>query len=232
MRRFLIVALTFIASALVAPAAQAVVVDMNALGHASVSFNSSDQSGYFGVALVPGTCGDLLGTGGCASLVNSGVPTVTSSAPCLDPALPPDLWLSGTAHRLPNSGVCSHGGPVLHKNETFALTWDSPQPSGSQHNYFSGTRLYVEQFLRDVADASGALSSPYAVTTQYSDGNGNAQNSSRYGGGCIDYGSVGGSQCEFGNPTGPGHDYPTGGCTPAGVSFTGNKTTVPNGTCI
>ncbi|HEV3129058.1 MAG TPA: PKD domain-containing protein [Solirubrobacteraceae bacterium] len=205
---------------------------MNAIGRASASFNPSDQAGYFGVSLVPGTCGDLFPTGSCASLVTQGVPTVTSSPPCLDPALPPGLWGLGQTDRLPDSAVCSHGGPVLHKNETFALTWDAPLPGGPQHNYFSGTRLYVEQFLRDVADASGALTSPYAVTTQYSDGGGSAQNSSKYGGGCIDYGSVGGSQCEFGNPTGPGHDFPTSGCTPSGVSYIGAKATIPNLTCL
>lgn len=233
MRRYLLGALVLAVTAVcAAPAAQAVVVDMNDLGHASVPYNSADQSGYFGVAMAPGTCGDLSPTGSCASLVTKGVPAVTSSSPCLDPALPPDLWMSGQTHRLPDGAVCSHAGPVLHKNETFALTWDTPLPGGAQHNYYSGTRLYVEQFLRDVADGSGTLTSPYAVTTQYSDGGGSAQNASRYGGGCIDYGSVGGSQCEFGNPTGPGHDFPTSGCATSGVSYLDGKDTIPNVVCL
>ncbi len=58
MRRYLLIALPFIVSlGLTTAAAQAVVVDMNAVGQgaSSVPYDSSDQSGYFGVALVPGT---------------------------------------------------------------------------------------------------------------------------------------------------------------------------------
>ena len=233
MRRHLVTAFALLATvAFAAPSAHAVVVDMNALGQPSVNYNSSDQTGYVGAALVPGTCGDLLGSGSCASLVAKGVPTVKSSGPCTDPALTSDLWLFGQTDRLPDRGLCSHGGAVLHKNETFALTWDTPQPNQTQHNYFEGTRLYIEQFLRDVADASGTLANPYADTSQYVDGSGRAQNSSRYGGGCIDYGSVGGSQCEFGSPTGPGHDYGANGCTPSGASFISGKATVANDVCV
>ena len=51
---------------------------------------------------------------------------------------------------LPTTGLCSHGGAVIHKNETFALVWD-PNP---HRDWAAG---YVEQFLRDVADGSGTL---------------------------------------------------------------------------
>src|SRR5438270_4375224 len=98
MRRLtLAVALTSVISLVVSTGgAQAVVVDMSSVGQASVAYNSSNRGGYVGVELVPGTRGNL------ASATPS-IPTVTSSAPCLDPALPSDLFL-------PNNGLCSHGG--------------------------------------------------------------------------------------------------------------------------
>ncbi len=51
---------------------------------------------------------------------------------------------------MPERSLCYQGGAVMHKNETFALTWDP------QRTYWSGTRGYVEQYLRDVADGSGS----------------------------------------------------------------------------
>jgi PKD domain len=232
MRRYLLFGLTLAVSLLAGSSgAQAVVVDMNAIGQTSVSYNSSDQSGYVGVALVPGSCSDLTNTHLCNALATRSVPTVTSSGPCLDPALTSDLWLFGQTDRLPDNGLCYHGGSVVHKNEAFALTWDAPLPSGSQHNYWSGTRNYVEQFMRDVADGSGTLTSPYAVTTQYTDSTGRAGNASLYGGGCIDYGASGGSACEFGT-TGVGHAFPASGCTPKGDSFTYVHTVTANTVCL
>ena len=62
---------------------------------------------------------------------------------CSDPALTSDFTL-------PGDGLCSHGGPVAHANETFALVWD-PR-AATAHDYAAP---YVEQFLRDVADGSG-----------------------------------------------------------------------------
>jgi|GEM_PF-4893561 len=125
MRRHLLIALPFIASlAFGVGGARAVVVDMNALGSTSVPYNPSSQSGYVGVALVPGTG---------ARLATNNIPTVASSSPCTDPALTPDL-------RLADTGICSHGGPVIDGNETFAITWDP------NRTYWSGTRGYVEQF--------------------------------------------------------------------------------------
>jgi PKD domain len=199
MRRSLAIVLTLAVSLVTAGGAQALMV--------------SDNGTTAGVALVPGTRGGSL---------PAGVAAVTSSGPCSDPALSSDL--GGPV--LPNNGLCYHGGGVIHKNETFALTWDQPRA------YWSGTRGYVERFLRDVADGSGTLTSPYSVTTQYTDGGGRAQNASVYGGGCIDYGAVGGSACEFGNPTGAGHDYPANGCTPKGDSFIDVNEISPNGVCL
>src|SRR5450755_1739053 len=144
MRRNLLVALMLVVSLLIAASsAQALVV--------------TDRGSAYGVGLVPGTS---------RATLPAGIFPVVSSRPCADPALTPDLFL-------PDGGLCSHGGSVMHGNETFALTWD---PS---RTYWQTTRNYVEQFLRDVADGSGALSSPYAVTGQYTDSSGRAKNASR-----------------------------------------------------
>jgi hypothetical protein len=157
-----------------------------------------DASNRFGVALVPGTAG---------SLVTAGTPAVESAGPCTDPALSPDLIL-------PGSGICWHGGGVMHANETFALTWDPLR------RYFSTTKEYVQQFLRDVADGSGTFTSPYAVTAQYTDPTGRAANASRYGGACTDFGVAGGSKCTFGvnEVAAPGHDYLANGCPATGIN--------------
>src|SRR5205823_220376 len=64
-----------------------------------------------GVALTPSTRGFAL---------PAGVSAVTSAAACTDPWL--SLDLGGPS--MPNSGLCYRGGSVIHKNETFALTWD------------------------------------------------------------------------------------------------------------
>lgn len=149
-----------------------------------------------GVALMPG------------STLPSTITRVTASTPCQDP------WLTVDLHGplLPANGLCFQGGSVMHGNETFAITWDPDR------SYWAGTRNYVEQFLRDVADGSNTLSSPYAVTTQYRDGTGRAGNNSLYGGGCIDYGNVqGGLTCQFPHAivTGAGQDYPS---CPVGVN--------------
>jgi hypothetical protein len=151
------------------------------------------SAGHFGVALVPGTTSSL---------------AVTSSSSNCDP------WLSSDLSLLPSIGLCSHGGGVMHSNETFALTWDS------HGRYWAGTRDYAEQFLKDVADGSRTFSSPYAVTSQYKDGPGEsdrAANHSLYGGACIDYGP-GGYTCQFGDTTGTGvgSSYPASACPVTG----------------
>ena len=123
---------------------------------------------------------------------------------------------------------------MIHSNETFALTWDPDR------RYWQTTRNYVEQFLSDVAAGSGTLTSPYALTGQYRDAGGPATNASLYGGGCVDFGVVGGSACKFDNTngTGAGYDYPTsGGCAATGSNrfheeLSGIFDTVPNDICL
>jgi hypothetical protein len=220
MRRLLLMFMTLVAfSAAAAGTAQAVVVDPSQAGQPSVAYNPANANGYAGVALVPGTR---------SNLASAGIPTVTSSAPCTDPVLPSDL-------SLPDTGLCSHGGAVMHNNEVFAFTWDSASP----RRYWETTRNYVQQFLRDVADGSDTLSSPYAVTSQYWDGSGRAANASVYGGGCIDYGSQGGAACQFGdtNGTGQGRSYPASGCPVTGTNQFHEEPSsvfdnVPNDVCL
>jgi hypothetical protein len=217
MRRTLLALLLAVAASLAAASgAQAVVIDMNALGSPSVSYNAGSQAGYFGVAMVPGTRG---------TLATANVPVVTSSAPCFDPALSSDLTL-------PDSGLCAHGGSVVHGNETFALTWDPLR------RYWQTSRNYVEQFLADVAKGSGSLGNPYAVTGQYSDAGGGAKYNSVYGGACVDFGQTG-SSCSFGATTGSadGHDYPASGCAPTGTNQfneapDGSTSSAPNDVCL
>ncbi len=204
MRRLaLLVGLASMIGALLVAAggAQAIVVDMNQIGHTTVSFNSANRFDYTGLSMLPGTESNLDGPAVT-------VPRVTASGPCHDPALPADLIL-------PSGGLCWHGGPVLHRNETFAFTWDP------QRRYWQTTRNFVEQFLGDVADGSGTFTSPYAITGGYSDASGRAANASLFGGGCIDFGQTGGSACKFGNLTGsgPGHDYAGSDCLASGTSY-------------
>jgi hypothetical protein len=197
MRRLVLAALTVAVSLVAASGAQAVVVDMNAIGQPSVPYNASDQSGYYGVALASG------------SQLPATIPVVTSDpSSCSDPWLSTDL--GGPA--LPTDALCFHGGVVMHSNETFDLAWDPFRRD------WATTRDYLEQFLKNVADASGTLATPYANTSQYSDAGGHAQNASLYGGGCIDYGSKGGATCQFGssNGSGAGNDYPANGCPASG----------------
>lgn len=173
----------------------------------------NDSGTEAGVSIVPDARGDAL---------PAGVSAATAGGSCTDPWLAPDL--GGPA--LPNDALCYRGGTVMHKNEAFALTWDQ------QRSYWSQTRGYVEQFLRDVADASASLASPFAVTTQYNDGGGRASNSSVFGGGCIDYGVTGGSACEFGSPNGSGHDFPANGCPVTGDSFVSPTVVTLNNVCL
>jgi PKD repeat protein len=175
-------------------------------------------AGHFGVALVPGT-----------DRTTGGIQTITSSAPCSDPWLSSDL--GGPV--LPTNGLCWHGGAVMHSNETFDLTWDPLRRD------WATTRNYVQQFLRDIANGSRTLTSPYAVTTQYKDPTGRAGNASLYGGGCIDYGSRGGSTCQFGNSngTGAGNSYPASGCPVTGTNqfheeLSGAFDSAPNDVCL
>jgi PKD domain len=167
------------------------------------AFVMNDNGTVAGANLLPSTR---------ANPLPAGVSRVTTPAPCSDPWLTSDL-------RLGSNGLCWHnGGSVLHKNETFALTWDRPTPNRS---YWETTRQYEQQFLRDVADTSGSLGSPYAITPQYNDPGGRAENASTYGGGCIDLGAAGGFTCHFGDTTGSGsgNDYPAAVCPTTGTDL-------------
>jgi PKD domain len=206
-RLLLAIAATLVASLAVATAgAHAIVVD--------------DGGTQAGVALTPSTRGLALPTG---------VNAVPGSG-CTDPWLSFDLG----GPSMPDAGLCYRGGSVIHKNETFALTWDSPQTSPwALHNYFSQTHGYVERFMRDVADASGSAGSPFAVTPQYNDAGGRAQNASVFGGGCTDLGGTGGASCEFGGVTAAGHDFPASACPSGhGDSFVDTNIVVQNDVCV
>lgn len=206
MRRFsltgLVIALTFAFSLIASSGAGAVVVKMGAAGKT-------------GVALVPGSS-------------TVGLPLVSSSGACKDPWLAPDLG----GPNLSPVGLCFNGGDVVTQNETFAITWDAPQNSQDPvHSYWATTRDFVEQFMKNVADGSGTLSSPYALTTQYNGSNGRAANQSKYGGGCIDYGVpapclIGTTQAQL-----PGLKYPSSGCSVSGGSWIWPGNT-PNTTCL
>ncbi len=193
MRRMMLIALTFfVISLLGAASAGAVVIDMGA-------------SGRYGVALVPGTR---------STLTTAGITTVTASAPCTDPWLASDFILQ-------SGGLCWNGGPVMHQNETFAVTWDPHRLD------WQTSRNYVEQFLKDVADGSGApngsptLTSQYSLTSQYHDGGGPARYKALYGGACIDFGQPGGSSCKFASAiaTGPGHNDFGSDCPVSGINY-------------
>jgi PKD repeat protein len=225
-----------------ASSAQAVVVDMNpsAHGQTSVPFGT-DTSYYYGVSLVPAARSGMSTT--ASYLANAKIPYVSSSASCQDPAasgetdvLTAGVWplISGNLQPL-----CWHGGSVLHENETFALEWEGPAPN----TYWSGTKAFVQQFLSDVASASGALSNPYADTTQYWDGGSvqdRAANASVFGGGCDDNGTA---ICKFGSTTTttPGNGLPSASdpndCSVSGENWfaqgpSGSMTTAANNLCV
>lgn len=224
MRRLLLTALAFVVSLVAASSAQALAVRDAAAtspGHA------------YGVALVPGTKTTATRT----ALAHAGIAPITASGACTDPVLPVDLSVGGVPGALPGNALClQSGGSVMHENETFALTWDPAR------QYWQTTRNYMEQFLRDVANGSNTLTSPYAVTSQYVDKQpntdpgttnpfGQAANHSQFGGGCIDFGPVGGFTCKFGTTTATGSggdDYPAG--NDCSVSGTNQFYEAPDGT--
>ena len=193
-----------VASLGIAGSAGAVVVDMNATGPAvsvstpSVPYNQNDQSGYYGVAMIqPSPTSSVADPRG--TLTSAQIPSVSTAGSCTDP------WLASGFSPLAISagnGLCahqmpgSHWGSVLPQTETFALTWDPTR------HYWGGTRNFLEGFLRHVANASGSQNSPYAVTPQYRGGSAKrnaAAYDSLYGGGCVDFGQIGGASCRFTN---------------------------------
>ena len=211
MRRMMLIAFTFVVVSLLGTAsAGAVVIDM-------------PGSGRYGVTLVPGAR---------PTLAANSITTVTPPPPCADPWLPSDFILHDYA-------LCYEGGPVVHKNETFMVSWDPHRLD------WQSTRNYMEQYLKDVATGSASsgtveFGSPYALSSQYHDAGGRALYDSRYGGGCVDFGQPGGSACKFASAvaTGPGHsdlgsDCPAGGGTDSFFQFPdGSFNNGPNGYCI
>jgi PKD domain len=183
-----------------AASAGAVVIDPAVKSSTPVEYKAAEAGNYVGVALVPETRN---------ALQTAEIPEVKTAGKCLDP-VPSDL----IRPKMRETGLCWHEGPVMHGNETFVVVWDPLR------RYFATTKEYVEQFLRNVADASGALTSPYAVTPQYTDSSGHAGNLSLYGGACDDFGVHGGSACSFSSssePLRPGHEY-TEECTATGTN--------------
>ena len=173
MRRLFLTALmlTFVVSTTaLATAAQAAVVNVGGIRQAMPQY---DRGSDAGLALLPGTTS--------AEVTSTGASVVKDPSDACNVDAPLAAELSGSTTGL----LCSHGGPVIGENETFALVWD-PNP------YYDYAATDQEQFLRDVADGSGTLTSPYAVTSQYggpdqtSGAFVRAANKSLYGGGWDD----------------------------------------------
>lgn len=197
----------------------------------------NDSGTVAGVALAPAAREN--GNTTANYLENAGVSPVSSSGPCADPAAStePDILTTGS---WPTNGyaqpICWHGGPVMHQNETFTLEWEGPSPN----TYWSTTKNFVQNYLGDVAAASGQLINPYSDTTQYWDGNSvgdRAAYSSVFGGGCDDNGTA---KCQFGSESGsgPGNPLPsTSDCTVSGDNVYGGTSdggpaTIQNNLCI
>src|SRR5690242_8466020 len=165
---------TFIATALT------LVVSLVGAGVAQAGVvNDSNNGNTSGVTLAPN------------AVLPGSVSPASSSVPCLTP--PP-----ARAGVLPDTGLCYHGGQVIHKTETFGIVWNL-FADGEPHSDYAAP--FVQQFLRDVADGSGTTSSPFAITSQYAGTNGPALNASLYGGGYTDASTT---------------DVPWG-CTPTGT---------------
>lgn len=192
----------------------------------------------YGVALVPAAREEGSTTSGY--LQAAGVPIVTSTGSCADPAAgtEPDFLSAGSwPLSSPAQPICWHNGPVMHANETFTLAWEGQAPN----TYWSSTKSYVQSFLSDVAATSGSLASPYADTTQYWDGasaQDRAANSSVFGGGCDDSGTA---KCRFGSITGSGAGNPlpsSSDCPVNGDNIYGGAggggafETIPNNLCL
>ena len=220
----LAIAVTFVISLVVAAGAQAVVVKVN--------------GNEYGVSLVPGARQPGSTTAGY--LGSAGIPIVTSTGSCADPAAgaEPDILGAGSwPLSAPVQPICWHHGPVMNANETFTLTWEGQAPN----TYWSSSKDYVQSFLSDVASASGSLTSPYADTTQYWDGSSvedRAADSSVFGGGCDDNGTA---KCRFGSITGSGTGNPlpssshcpvSGDNIWGGAAGAGAPETIPNNLCV
>lgn len=230
-RTIVAIAALFAASlAIVTTAAQAAVVQ--------------DGSNVAGVALVP--LARQWGETTQSYLSNASIPLVTSGGNCADPASstePDILKLGWWPTNAPAQPICWHGGPVMHANETFTLEWEGQSPN----SYWATTKSYVQNFLGDVAAASGQLVNPYSDTTQYWDNSRTDQNNpasaraaydSVFGGGCDDNGTA---NCRFGSITGSGlgnslpaapGDCPVTGDNIDGGTFGGGPVSIANNLCV
>src|SRR5579862_1370342 len=196
----------------------------------------NDSGHIAGVSLVPTARGAE-----SSYLTPAGVSIVTSGGLCSDPAAAtePDILTAGSwPLNAPAQPLCWHSGPVMHASEAFTLEWEGQAPN----TYWSTTKGYVQNFLGDVAAASGQLVNPYSDTTQYWDGgsaSSRAAYNSLFGGGCDDNGTA---KCRFGstNGSGPGNPLPSSS-TPScpitgnnifGGNDAGGPTTTPNNNCV
>lgn len=195
--------------------AMAALVSLFALTAAAQAVVVNDNGTIAGISLVPTARGHENGY-----MASAGVSVVTSTGSCSDPAAAsePDILTAGSwplnASAQP---LCWHSGPVMHSNEVFSLEWEGQAPN----TYWSTTKGYVQNYLRDVAATSGQQANPYSDTTQYWDGSSvknRAADSSVFGGGCDDNGTA---KCQFGSTTGsgPGNSLPSS--SPASCPITG-----------
>jgi hypothetical protein len=74
-----------------------------------------------------------------------------------------------------------HGGPVMHTNRTHLIYWE---PSG--HTTTAAYKSLVNQYMTDVAAASGRVDNVYAANTQYTDSTGAADYASTFAGALVD----------------------------------------------
>ncbi len=134
-RVILALSCTLVASLSVVASASAVVVN--------------DGGTEAGVALTPSA--RELGSATSSYLSSAGIPIVTSSGPCQDPAASTerDILSAGSWPLSPPLAqpICWHGGPVMHQNETIALEWEGQAPN----TYWKTAKNYVQNFLGDVA---------------------------------------------------------------------------------
>jgi hypothetical protein len=77
--------------------------------------------------------------------------------------VPPQPFAKGGGPGGGGSNLVYHGGDVLNTNRTVAVYW------GTAASFASGYQATINQYLADVAAASGSRDNVYAVETQYYD---------------------------------------------------------------
>ncbi len=170
-------------SRVVAVGALALALSLVGFTSAAHAMVINDQGSYVGVALSP----------------DSTVPPAISSPVGANDCVPFLAPFTSAASLLASTGLCLHGGSILHQQDIYALYWDP------QNNYFASVRDYVNKFLQDVGNDSGKPDSPYAVTSQYTDSGGqHADHVARFRGAHTDTTPFAGPN---GCTTGTGIDY-------------------------